>query len=125
MLPRGHLKLATLYSYEYSELSKNVPSTYCVVSLDGSAAQFPHKAPDGLWSGRGPPVTHIAGGFQTPPPTTMASDPRDGDCLDSSGAVCELMFKKPRSLYEVALMSVAGSLVVVVLLKAAFAFGFG
>jgi len=35
------------------------------------------------------------------------------------------MFKKPRSLYEVALMSVAGSLFVVALLKAAFAFGFG
>jgi hypothetical protein len=35
------------------------------------------------------------------------------------------MFKKPRSLYEVALMSVAGSLFVVVILKAAFAFGFG
>jgi hypothetical protein len=54
-----------------------------------------------------------------------ASDSRDGDCLDSSGAICELMFKKPRSLYEVALMSVAGSLFVVVILKAAFAFGFG
>jgi hypothetical protein len=35
------------------------------------------------------------------------------------------MLKKPRSLYEVTLMSVAGSLFVVVLLKAAFAFGFG
>ena len=35
------------------------------------------------------------------------------------------MFKSPRSLYEVALMSVAGLLFVVVLLKAAFAVGFG
>jgi len=35
------------------------------------------------------------------------------------------MFKKPKSLYEVALMSLAGSLLLVVLLKAAFAFGFG
>jgi hypothetical protein len=35
------------------------------------------------------------------------------------------MFKNPKSLYEVALMWVAGSLFVVVLLKAAFAFGFG
>jgi hypothetical protein len=35
------------------------------------------------------------------------------------------MFKNPRSLYEVVLRLVAGSLLVVVLLKAAFAFGFG
>jgi hypothetical protein len=35
------------------------------------------------------------------------------------------MFRKPRNIYEVALMSVAGSLFVVVLLKAAFALGFG
>jgi hypothetical protein len=56
---------------------------------------------------------------------TSASDSRDGDCLDSLGAVCGLMFKKPRSLYEVTLMAVAGSLFVVLLLKAAFALGFG
>jgi hypothetical protein len=35
------------------------------------------------------------------------------------------MFKKPRSIYEAALVSAAGSLAVVVLVKAAFAFGFG
>jgi hypothetical protein len=69
----------------------------------------------------------LPAGFKPPPPTATASDSRDGDCLDLSCAcaVCESMFKKPRSLYEVALTSVAGSLFVVVLLKAAFAFGFG
>jgi hypothetical protein len=35
------------------------------------------------------------------------------------------MFKKPNSLYEVALMSIAGALFIVLLVRAAFAFGFG
>jgi hypothetical protein len=41
------------------------------------------------------------------------------------GAVCDVMFKKPRNLYEVALISTAGALFLVLLLRAAFAFGFG
>jgi hypothetical protein len=50
---------------------------------------------------------------------------RCSDCPKPAGAVCESMFKKPNSLYEVALMSIAGALFIVLLVKAAFAFGFG
>jgi hypothetical protein len=48
-----------------------------------------------------------------------------GDCPKPPGAVCELMFKKPNSLYEVALMSVAGALFITLLVRTAFAFGLG